>query len=433
VLERESTRRIGGIDALGLRTGAVGRGGAQQELLSQLVSAYDYLSTTEGKAFSLDQVAEHLDGDARVLLYQWAQSFGGKLSVLYLPLRQDSRLLGLYILFVSNDEPAPAEGMRLLQRLIDLAALRLAWLLKPAQLRHEPQQTTSTEIPVAESHPPIFETGPLTEEKSNSNSNAPALSSPESRDIWSKVEADLDGSDLAAIRDENLLPIVEELLRDAFSISPGSKVYLSHFADETHLYYLASLNETDWQHFRNREIGAIMPTEWRPCPFADELPNSFRSLAGEFMTRTEGENDRLRSIVWRLPRVSKKPERERRLNILGIDDQEVIRELLTNIIRRMGHRIVTVSSGSEALAELQRDPYDIVIAEAELPDLSGWELTRRIKAGNPEVKAIVLSGWEAVPEESNAGGHNADFVLTKPFKMEQLTEMISSACSQIGS
>ena len=222
------------------------------------------------------------------------------------------------------------------------------------------------------------------------------------------------------------------MLRDVFAISSGSKVYLSHFIDETHLYYLASLDEADWQSFRSRDLNAITDADWRPCPFADTLPASFRSLAGEFKVRTVSDGEKLLSLIWRLPRVSKKPERERRLNILGIDDQEVIRELLTNIIRRMGHKIVTVGSGSEALAELARGPYDIVIAEAELPDLSGWELTRRIKAGNPDVKAIVLSGWETVPEE-NSGGQEADFVLTKPFKMEQLTAMISSACSQIGS
>lgn len=440
IVEQGSMRRIVSIDAIGLRQQAASGSSLQNELSRQLVAAYDPAASGELKSVTLDEISERLDGDVRMQLYQWSQQFNGELVIEYFPLQHDAETVGLYVLISAGGEPVAAESRRLLARLLDLTGLRVAIRQRP-KIAEQPVNPVQRENGATTANPssPELPSVQSTEGNSMSSESRPESSgsggsgSAVHRDIWSQIEADLDGSDLAAIRDENLLPIVEELLSEAFAVSPGSKVYLSYFADESHLYYLASLNETDWRYFRARRLGAIADTEWRPCPFADELPPRFRSLAGEYIAREVEDGEKPVSIIWRLPRVSRKPDRERRLNILGIDDQEVIRELLTNIIRRMGHRIVTVATGSEALAELARDPYDIVITEADLPDLSGWELTRRIKAGNPDVKAIVLSGWETVPEEVSGGSHDADFVLTKPFKMEQLTEMISSACSQIGS
>ncbi len=446
VLEQGSTRRVTSIDSVGLRT-------RQGGLLKQLVQVFDTATPGEAETHSLAEVSLNLDGDLKVQLYQWSQQYEGELVFEYLPLIQDGRLLGLYLLVHSANDQISNESRSLLRRLLDLATLRLAWLARERSEVESGGVAAGSKTNRLDPHGQTEERSAGSAEASpNSSSNSSSAEAGQPREgveravtsprrinpadphaIWDEVEADLDGSDMAAIRDENLLPIVEELLHQSFSLTTNSKVYLSHFVDDTHLYYLASIDETDWHNFRARNLQGISIGEWRPCPFADELPASFRSLAGEFIYSEDEADSSLRSIVWRLPRVSKKPERERKLNILGIDDQEVIRELLTNIIRRMGHRIVTVASGNEALAELARDPYDIVIAEAELPDLSGWELTRRIKAGNPDVKAIVLSGWEAVPEANSSGGSDADFVLTKPFKMEQLTEMISSACSQIGS
>jgi DNA-binding response OmpR family regulator len=97
----------------------------------------------------------------------------------------------------------------------------------------------------------------------------------------------------------------------------------------------------------------------------------------------------------------------------------------------MGHRITTVSSGGEALQLFRQEHFDLVIAEAGLPDISGWAIAEQVKRISPLTPVIVLSGWDTPPDSERAPGVGADFVLTKPFKMEQLGKVIGAACEMI--
>ena len=124
-------------------------------------------------------------------------------------------------------------------------------------------------------------------------------------------------------------------------------------------------------------------------------------------------------------------EKPRRLSILGIDDQEVIRELLTSLISRMGHRIVIASEGRSGLKLFEEGHYDLVIAEADLPGISGWNIAQKVKEISSGTPVIILSGWGLEAEEGSTLRSNADFVITKPFKMEQLGKVIGAACEMI--
>ena len=162
---------------------------------------------------------------------------------------------------------------------------------------------------------------------------------------------------------------------------------------------------------------------------AIDFPESFRNVVGEYSVSSP--NGRLESIVWRVPRDHRKREKQRSLSILGIDDQEVIRELLSNIISRMGHKITTVETGQEALRLFRQEPFDLVIAEAGLPDISGWSISEQVKKHSPRTPVIILSGWDNMADLEKAHAGHADFVLTKPFKMEQLGKVIGAACQMI--
>ncbi len=125
------------------------------------------------------------------------------------------------------------------------------------------------------------------------------------------------------------------------------------------------------------------------------------------------------------------PVKSRRINVLGIDDQEVIRELLHNIISRMGHRIVTAGNGQDALKLFNEEQFDVVILESGLPGIDGWDIAAQVKALSPATPVIMLSGWGPLNDRQTVLQRNADFILTKPFKMDQLSEVITAACQMI--
>ncbi|MFH2054423.1 MAG: response regulator [bacterium] len=121
----------------------------------------------------------------------------------------------------------------------------------------------------------------------------------------------------------------------------------------------------------------------------------------------------------------------RTLRILGVDDQEVIRELLANMIAGLGHEVVTAADAEEALHQFADTEFDLVIIESGLPDEAGSQLAAAIKSQSPRTPIIMLAGWDRRESETATSRLPADLVITKPFKMEQLSRAISDAQAMI--
>lgn len=114
------------------------------------------------------------------------------------------------------------------------------------------------------------------------------------------------------------------------------------------------------------------------------------------------------------------PGRASKLRLLLVEDHDTTREVLAQILRRAGHEVHAASCGSEAL-ELAGSvgPLDVMISDLGLPDQSGFDLMRAIKARHG-LPGIALSGYgmdEDVRKSKDAGfkAH-----LVKPVSLEQL-------------
>lgn len=111
-------------------------------------------------------------------------------------------------------------------------------------------------------------------------------------------------------------------------------------------------------------------------------------------------------------------------NILIIDDQieicSIVKEMLLKIKKG---EIETCTKGKDAIDLLEKNNYDIVITDIAMPDISGLELIQYIKKSKPETKIIAMTGWNGfIAKEKN---NQPDFVLSKPFTMEDLENAIS--------
>src|SRR6266545_960960 len=80
--------------------------------------------------------------------------------------------------------------------------------------------------------------------------------------------------------------------------------------------------------------------------------------------------------------------------ILLVDDQRDIVRLLHSTLQTLGHQldIIDAPSGEEALLEASRKKIDLLVADYLLPGISGVELMRKVRARNPELKVIFISG-----------------------------------------
>ncbi len=112
-------------------------------------------------------------------------------------------------------------------------------------------------------------------------------------------------------------------------------------------------------------------------------------------------------------------------NILAVDDQAVILDLLAGMCQSLGYGILTARDGEEGLKVFEKHRPDIVITDLAMPRISGWELASRIKAISPETPIILITGWGVAVNEENMKRAGVDFVLRKPFRLEQLSELIT--------
>lgn len=112
--------------------------------------------------------------------------------------------------------------------------------------------------------------------------------------------------------------------------------------------------------------------------------------------------------------------------ILLVDDQRDIVRLLHSTLQTLGHQldIVDAPSGEEALLEASRRKVNLLVADYLLPGISGVELMRKIKARNPEVKVIFISGMTEKKARDEMLGAGAVAVFDKPIPLADFLDAV---------
>jgi two-component system NtrC family response regulator len=112
------------------------------------------------------------------------------------------------------------------------------------------------------------------------------------------------------------------------------------------------------------------------------------------------------------------------LKILFADDEESLQELMSLEIPRMGHEVTVCPDGLTAEAALQRNTYDCLLVDLDMPGLSGIAVIERALTLSPEAEAIVLTGKSSLESAVAALRHGAFDYLTKPCKLQELEKLL---------
>jgi DNA-binding NtrC family response regulator len=115
------------------------------------------------------------------------------------------------------------------------------------------------------------------------------------------------------------------------------------------------------------------------------------------------------------------------IRILIADDDKNLRKILMDGLSDAGFDTSETDSGIKAVELLEKEEYDILLLDLNMPGLSGIDVLKNIKALDIPTEAIILTGHGTVSNAVEAMKHGAYDFLTKPFKMEELKAVIEKA------
>ena len=110
--------------------------------------------------------------------------------------------------------------------------------------------------------------------------------------------------------------------------------------------------------------------------------------------------------------------------ILVIDDEVGIRDSMRRTLEYQGYQFVGAATGQEGLALIERDPPDLVFLDIKMPGMDGLEVLERIKASNPAVPVVMVSGHGTAQNAFEARDKGASGFIEKPFSEPVLLERI---------
>ena len=103
------------------------------------------------------------------------------------------------------------------------------------------------------------------------------------------------------------------------------------------------------------------------------------------------------------------------MNILVLDDEEVLQDILTLLIRKDGHQPFSAMSGEEGMALLEREEIDLVLLDLMLPGMHGMEVLREIRKNQPDVVVVVITAFSSIESAIDAMREGAFHYIPKPF------------------
>lgn len=117
--------------------------------------------------------------------------------------------------------------------------------------------------------------------------------------------------------------------------------------------------------------------------------------------------------------------------LLVVDDEEVIRDLCSEILSRQGYTVDTAENGMAALKKVEKNTYDVVLVDFNMPLMNGLELLETVKRDLPHIEVIIMTAFGTIQNAIEAMRKGAyDFVL-KPFNADQIQVVVKKCIDKI--
>lgn len=107
-------------------------------------------------------------------------------------------------------------------------------------------------------------------------------------------------------------------------------------------------------------------------------------------------------------------------SILIVDDEEIIRESLSFILKKEGYRVQEAPNGKVALEMIKKDAFDLVLTDLEMPEMKGVELLEQVSQIRPEIFVVIITAYGSIDTAIAALRMGAMDYILKPIEFDEL-------------
>jgi len=121
----------------------------------------------------------------------------------------------------------------------------------------------------------------------------------------------------------------------------------------------------------------------------------------------------------------RKMKLDRKPRILVVDDEEITRKNLAHFLSSEQYAVATASNGLEAVSELDRMEYDVVITDMKMAGMGGMEVLDTVKSRSPHTQIVVITGYATVDTAVEAMKKGAFDYIEKPFDLDKVRSLVA--------
>jgi two-component system response regulator AtoC len=111
------------------------------------------------------------------------------------------------------------------------------------------------------------------------------------------------------------------------------------------------------------------------------------------------------------------------MRILVVDDEAIIRHLLTDIFKEDGHKVIAVENGKEAVEKVKESRFDLVFSDVHMPVLNGLETIKIIRNLDKNISIVMMDSFPDLLSEL-AQEEGAITCIHKPFELKEIREVL---------
>ena len=121
-----------------------------------------------------------------------------------------------------------------------------------------------------------------------------------------------------------------------------------------------------------------------------------------------------------------------RARILVVDDETEILAVLREALERAGHLVETASSGRDGIERFRNGGFDVVLSDLGMADVGGWDVARAVREKGPRRVVLgLVTGWGATISEEMVHAHTVNFVIAKPFDVDDLVSKVNQSLEAV--